>query len=251
MSEREVLVGLPGSARRPGGARRGPPPRGRGDRGGERAGSRTRSARCESAGSPSGCGLDLGLLPRPRLLHRRDPRGLRPGARPHPRRRRPLRRAHGTLRQATSGRRLRALLGAPPCRPGRGGCPMRGYGAVAGPTRAVGEGPLKLALPRGALFAGTLDLLDRIGVETAALRGDSRSAGLRRGSADSWSRCGPPTSRPTSTRGFARRSRLRSTFFKPPGTGEAASSHAGYPPCPGRPYVRYRTDANSLVRIRF
>ena len=52
---------------------------------------------------------------------------------------------------------------------------MRGYGAVAGPTRPVGEGPLKLALPRGALFAGTLDLLDRIGVETAALRGDSRS----------------------------------------------------------------------------
>ena len=35
---------------------------------------------------------------RPRLLHRRDPRGLRPGARPHPRRRRPLRRADGPLR---------------------------------------------------------------------------------------------------------------------------------------------------------
>lgn len=46
---------------------------------------------------------------------------------------------------------------------------------VAGPTRALDEGPLKIAVPRGALFAGTLDLLDRIGVDTAALRGDSRS----------------------------------------------------------------------------
>jgi ATP phosphoribosyltransferase len=41
---------------------------------------------------------------------------------------------------------------------------------------AVGrEGPLKLALPRGALFEPTLDALDAIGVDTAALRGDSRS----------------------------------------------------------------------------
>ena len=37
------------------------------------------------------------------------------------------------------------------------------------------EGALKLALPRGALFAGTLDLLDRIDVDTADLRGGSRS----------------------------------------------------------------------------
>jgi ATP phosphoribosyltransferase len=48
------------------------------------------------------------------------------------------------------------------------------HGEVAG-TRARGDGPLKLALPRGALFDGTLDLLDRIGVDTGALRSDSRS----------------------------------------------------------------------------
>jgi len=42
-------------------------------------------------------------------------------------------------------------------------------------TGAVADGPLRLALPRGALFEGTLDLLDRIGIETAPLRGDSRS----------------------------------------------------------------------------
>jgi ATP phosphoribosyltransferase len=34
-------------------------------------------------------------------------------------------------------------------------------------------GTLKLALPRGALFDGALDLLDRIGLDTAAPRGDS------------------------------------------------------------------------------
>lgn len=36
-------------------------------------------------------------------------------------------------------------------------------------------GPLKLAVPRGALLDETLDLLDVIGVETGAVRGDSRS----------------------------------------------------------------------------
>jgi ATP phosphoribosyltransferase len=40
---------------------------------------------------------------------------------------------------------------------------------------AVADGPVRLALPRGALFEGTLDLLDRVGVPTAELRGDSRS----------------------------------------------------------------------------
>jgi ATP phosphoribosyltransferase len=45
---------------------------------------------------------------------------------------------------------------------------------VAG-TRARPGGPLKLAVPHGTLLNGTLDMLDRIGVETAALRGDSRS----------------------------------------------------------------------------
>ncbi len=47
--------------------------------------------------------------------------------------------------------------------------------AVARPLRTGSDRRLSLALPRGALFGGTLDLLERIGVETAALRGDSRS----------------------------------------------------------------------------
>jgi ATP phosphoribosyltransferase len=51
---------------------------------------------------------------------------------------------------------------------------MRSAG-VAGPTRAIGEGPLRLALPGGTLFEGTLDLLERIGFNTAAVRGDSRA----------------------------------------------------------------------------
>jgi ATP phosphoribosyltransferase len=35
--------------------------------------------------------------------------------------------------------------------------------------------PLRLAVPRGALFEATLDLLDAIGVDSAPLRSDSRS----------------------------------------------------------------------------
>jgi len=35
--------------------------------------------------------------------------------------------------------------------------------------------PLKLAVPRGALFGETLDVLDSAGVDTSELRGDSRS----------------------------------------------------------------------------
>jgi ATP phosphoribosyltransferase len=46
---------------------------------------------------------------------------------------------------------------------------------VEAPIRTRYGGPLKLALPRGALWAETLDALDRIGVETAELRGGSRS----------------------------------------------------------------------------
>ncbi len=48
-------------------------------------------------------------------------------------------------------------------------------GTAVSAATAVAEGPLRLALPRGALFEGTLDLLDRIGVPTGELRGDSRS----------------------------------------------------------------------------
>jgi ATP phosphoribosyltransferase len=42
-------------------------------------------------------------------------------------------------------------------------------------TRARVGGPLKLAIPRGALWDETLDALDRIDVDTAEMRGDSRS----------------------------------------------------------------------------
>ncbi len=42
-------------------------------------------------------------------------------------------------------------------------------------SRARADGPLKVAVPRGALFGETLDLLDGAGVDTAELRGDSRS----------------------------------------------------------------------------
>jgi ATP phosphoribosyltransferase len=47
-------------------------------------------------------------------------------------------------------------------------------GTVAG-SRARGDGVLKLAVPRGALFGGTVELLDRIGVDTAAVRSGSRA----------------------------------------------------------------------------
>jgi ATP phosphoribosyltransferase len=46
---------------------------------------------------------------------------------------------------------------------------------VVSASRAKADGPLKLAVPRGALFEETLDVLDAAGVETAAVRGDSRS----------------------------------------------------------------------------
>lgn len=45
---------------------------------------------------------------------------------------------------------------------------------VEAPRARMG-GPLKLALPRGALWGETLDALDGIGVDTAEMRGDSRS----------------------------------------------------------------------------
>jgi ATP phosphoribosyltransferase len=46
---------------------------------------------------------------------------------------------------------------------------------VAGMVRAKADGPLKLAVPRGALFGEALDVLDAIGIDTAELRGESRS----------------------------------------------------------------------------
>ena len=53
---------------------------------------------------------------------------------------------------------------------------MRGRGEIAkATTRGADDGPLKVALPRGALFSATLDLLDRIGIDTAQARSDSRA----------------------------------------------------------------------------
>lgn len=46
---------------------------------------------------------------------------------------------------------------------------------VEGPIRTRMSGALKLAIPRGALWDETLDALDGIGVDTAEMRGDSRS----------------------------------------------------------------------------
>jgi len=47
--------------------------------------------------------------------------------------------------------------------------------SVAGTTGARAGGPLKLAVPRGALFEETLEALDRAGLDTEGLRGESRS----------------------------------------------------------------------------
>jgi ATP phosphoribosyltransferase len=46
---------------------------------------------------------------------------------------------------------------------------------VAGTAGAKAEGSLKLAVPRGALLGETLDTLDAAGIDTAAVRGESRS----------------------------------------------------------------------------
>lgn len=46
---------------------------------------------------------------------------------------------------------------------------------VAGLAGAKADGPLKIAVPRGALLEGTLDVLDTAGVDTAAARGSSRA----------------------------------------------------------------------------
>jgi ATP phosphoribosyltransferase len=46
---------------------------------------------------------------------------------------------------------------------------------VSGIGRAKTGGPLKLAVPRGALFEGTVDLLERAGIEVDGLRGPSRA----------------------------------------------------------------------------
>jgi ATP phosphoribosyltransferase len=46
---------------------------------------------------------------------------------------------------------------------------------AAGPQGRGNGGALALALPRGSLFAGSLDMLDRAGFDTTGPRGDSRA----------------------------------------------------------------------------
>jgi ATP phosphoribosyltransferase len=46
---------------------------------------------------------------------------------------------------------------------------------VAGTAAAMPDGPVKLAVPRGALLDDTLNVLDAAGVDTTALRGESRA----------------------------------------------------------------------------
>jgi ATP phosphoribosyltransferase len=47
--------------------------------------------------------------------------------------------------------------------------------SVSGAVTARADGPLNFAVPGGALYEGTLDTLDRVGVDTSAMRGDSRA----------------------------------------------------------------------------
>jgi ATP phosphoribosyltransferase/ATP phosphoribosyltransferase regulatory subunit len=46
---------------------------------------------------------------------------------------------------------------------------------IAGPTRALPEGGLKLAVPRGALFDVTVDTIEAAGFDVSELRGESRA----------------------------------------------------------------------------
>jgi len=52
---------------------------------------------------------------------------------------------------------------------------MSGEAGVLDGVGMPEDGPLKLAVPRGALFEGTLDLLDRVGIDTAEARSASRA----------------------------------------------------------------------------
>ena len=46
---------------------------------------------------------------------------------------------------------------------------------IEGPVRTRVDGPIKLAIPRGALWEPTRDALEAIGVDTAEMRSDSRA----------------------------------------------------------------------------
>ena len=57
---------------------------------------------------------------------------------------------------------------------------------VESPIRARLGGPLKLAVPRGALWEETLDALDGSGSRPAEVRGDSRSLIFDERTASPW-----------------------------------------------------------------
>ena len=129
--------------------------------------------------------FDLGLIALARLLHGRGVRGLRRRARRPDRRRRALRRAARPLRPRPARVRLGARTSS--------GCTSRASGRAAS-----GLEDLRVAVPRGALFGDTLDLLDR------ARRRHRRGARQRpqaavRGRRDRHD-AARPTCRPTSRR---------------------------------------------------
>src|SRR6185295_17186778 len=98
---------------------------------------------------------------RGRLLHRAGLRGLRPGRGIHARRRRALRQPDRPLRARPA--RLRP----------RRGCAEGSSGSGGGGGARV-SGRLTIAVPRGALFGGTLDLLDGLGIDTSEVRSNDR-----------------------------------------------------------------------------
>src|SRR5207244_2268699 len=104
---------------------------------------------------------------RAQLLHGDDLRGLRSGRRLRARRGRPLRRPARSLRRGATGVRRGPRRAARPPGAARGGEPgERGHG--------VSTGGLVIAIPRGNLFAETLDLLDRLGASTKEIRENER-----------------------------------------------------------------------------
>ena len=103
-ARRETLLRLPEPARRPRGPGRRPAARRRRRRARDRAARGDLRRALDAAGSADRVQPRPRAASRPRLLHGRDPRGLRPGARPRPRRRRALRRADGPLRAPASRR---------------------------------------------------------------------------------------------------------------------------------------------------
>ena len=107
--------------------------------------------------------FDLGLARPLGYYTGRRVRGLRRGARRPARGRRALRRPDRPLRPRPAGRRLGAQ---------RGAAAPRARGRA--PRRAMGLNGLTLAVPRGALLAETLGLLDRLGVDTGEVRANDR-----------------------------------------------------------------------------